>query len=142
MRLFNKLLLPVILILYGLTSTSWANNKSQEIKINHIGINVEIADTSSSRQTGLMFRTELAENNGMLFIFPDNSYHCFWMKNTLLPLSIAFIDKNNTIVDIEEMQARSLDSHCPSTKVNKALEMNSGWFNKNNVKIGDRLILD
>jgi uncharacterized membrane protein (UPF0127 family) len=100
-------------------------------------IRVEVAKTPDERALGLMNRKQLEKDEGMLFIFESEGYHSFWMKNTLLPLSIAFIDKDGRIVDIKDMKPLSLDSHSPSKQVLYALEMNKGWFKKNGVKIGD-----
>lgn len=126
-------------LLYGLNSVCWANADVQSLQIAQKTIQVEIADTESTRRLGLMHRTSLAKDHGMLFIFNDSNWHCFWMKNTLMPLSIAFIDEKNTIIDIQDMQARSLESICPPQKVNQALEMELGWFESNNINIGEKI---
>lgn len=129
-------------ILYCLCSASWAQLDIQQLQINDKKIIAEIADTENTRRLGLMNRTELAENHGMLFVFQNDNRHCFWMKNTLIPLSIAFINQHNKIVDIQEMQAQSLATHCPPENINQALEMNSGWFKDNNIHIGDAINWD
>jgi uncharacterized membrane protein (UPF0127 family) len=101
-------------------------------------IQAEVAATDAQRQQGLMFREKMAGNAGMVFVFDAPATQCMWMKNTLLPLSVAFIDAEGKIVNIEDMQARTLDSHC-STKavpVRSALEMNLGWFKQKNIKPG------
>jgi uncharacterized membrane protein (UPF0127 family) len=101
-------------------------------------IQAEVAATDAQRQQGLMFREKMAGNAGMVFVFDAPATQCMWMKNTLLPLSVAFIDAEGKIVNIEDMQARTLDSHC-STKavpVRYALEMNLGWFKQKNIKPG------
>lgn len=100
-------------------------------------IRVEVARTPEERALGLMNRKQLGKDEGMLFIFETEDYHGFWMKDTLLPLSIAFIDKDGRIVDIKDMKPLTLDSHSPSKPVLYALEMNKGWFAKNGAKIGD-----
>jgi uncharacterized membrane protein (UPF0127 family) len=101
-------------------------------------IQAEIAATDPQRQQGLMFREKMDRHAGMVFVFDAPATQCMWMKNTLLPLSVAFIDAEGKIVNIEDMQARTLDSHC-STKavpVRYALEMNLGWFKQKNIKPG------
>ena len=101
-------------------------------------IQAEVAATDPQRQQGLMFREKMASNAGMVFVFDAPATQCMWMKNTLLPLSVAFIDAKGKIVNIEDMQARTLESHC-STKavpVRYALEMNLGWFKQKNIKPG------
>ena len=99
----------------------------------------EVARTPQQQQTGMMMRTEMAAHEGMLFVFDDVSPRCFWMKNTLLPLSIAFIEDDGTIVNIAEMKPRSEASHCSEKPVRFALEMNQGWFSKRAIKAGFRL---
>jgi uncharacterized membrane protein (UPF0127 family) len=99
----------------------------------------ELAQTSQQQQTGMMMRTEMASHEGMLFVFDDLSPRCFWMKNTLLPLSIAFIEDDGTVVNIAEMKPRSEASHCSERPVRYALEMNQGWFSKRAIKPGFRL---
>lgn len=101
-------------------------------------IKAEVATSEAEHQQGLMFRDKMAPNAGMVFVFDQPASQCMWMKNTLLPLSVAFIDGEGKIVNIEDMQPQTLDNHC-STKgvaVRYALEMNLGWFKKNNIKAG------
>ena len=102
-------------------------------------IQAEVARTPEQRATGMMFRTEMAPNAGMLFVFEQDAPHCFWMQNTLLPLSIAFIGADGTVVDTAEMQPRSTENHCASKPVRYALEMNKGWFARHGIKPGSRL---
>jgi hypothetical protein len=102
-------------------------------------ITAEVARTEDQRQMGLMLRKTMAPHEGMLFVFDDAEVHCFWMKNTLLPLSIAFIADDGRIVDIIDMKPRSEDSNCPSRPVRYALEMNKGWFAQRAIKPGFRL---
>lgn len=101
-------------------------------------IQAEVAITDDQRELGLMYREKMPANAGMLFVFGAPATQCMWMKNTPLPLSVAFIDASGKIVNIEDMQAHTLDSHC-STKgvpVRYALEMNLGWFRQKNIKPG------
>ena len=102
-------------------------------------IRAAVAQTPEQRQTGLMFRREMAQHEGMLFVFEQASPQCFWMKNTLLPLSIAFLADDGTIVNIADMQPQVLDSHCSSKPVRYVLEMNQGWFAKRGIKPGARI---
>jgi uncharacterized membrane protein (UPF0127 family) len=99
----------------------------------------EVASTPRQREIGMMMRTRMAGHEGMLFVFDEPQPQCFWMRNTLLPLSIAFIDDNGTIVNTEEMQPRTDDSHCSAKPVRFVLEMNQGWFAKRALKAGARL---
>lgn len=102
-------------------------------------IRAEVAADYGSRMTGLMHRTSMPSNVGMLFIFDDDQRQCMWMKNTLIPLSVAFIDDRGAIVNIEDMQPQTEDSHCAAQPVRYALEMNRGWFAARGVKPGSRL---
>ena len=102
-------------------------------------IRAAVAKTPEQRQTGLMFRREMAQHEGMLFVFEQASPQCFWMKNTLLPLSIAFLADDGTVVNIADMQPQVLDSHCSSKPVRYVLEMNQGWFAKRGIKAGSKI---
>ena len=102
-------------------------------------IQVELARTPDERSTGLMFRPTMPTNDGMLFAFEEASQQCFWMKNTLLPLSVAFIADDGSIVNLDDMAPQTLDSHCSTQPVRYVLEMNKGWFAKRGVKAGTRL---
>ena len=102
-------------------------------------IQAEVAQTPDERSTGLMFRTAMGANEGMLFAFEQASTQCFWMKNTLLPLSIAFVADDGSVVNIDEMKPQTLDSHCSTRPVRFVLEMNQGWFAKRGVKAGAKL---
>ena len=99
-------------------------------------IQVEIASNNSSREVGLMYRTYLPADDGMLFIFENKAGHCFWMKNTKIPLSIAFIADDGKIVNIEDMKAMTENNHCPVAPIRYALEMNQGWFAKKGISAG------
>ncbi len=100
-------------------------------------IQVELAATPDALRTGLMDRPSMPADAGMLFALGPPDIHCFWMKNTLIPLSIAFIDRQGRIVDIQDMQPRSLDPHCPPAPITTALEMNQGWFDRAGIRTGD-----
>ena len=98
---------------------------------------VEVAKTPEETSHGLMGRKHLGKDEGMLFIFEKEDYHGFWMKNTLIPLSIAFIDKDGRIVWITDMKPLTLNSHVPPKPILYALEMNKGWFSSFGIKVGD-----
>jgi uncharacterized membrane protein (UPF0127 family) len=102
-------------------------------------IQAEVANTDASRAQGLMFRKSLAANRGMLFVFPEAGPQCMWMRNTYVPLSVAFIDERGVIVNIADMQPRSDDSHCATRPARYALEMNQGWFAAKGIKPGAKL---
>lgn len=102
-------------------------------------VTAEVADTPHARTVGMMYRESTPPNHGMLFVFEDKGVHCFWMRNTPLPLSIAFIDDDGTISHIADMAPKSDASHCPPRPVRYALEMEKGWFAKKGMKAGSRI---
>ena len=102
-------------------------------------IQAEVAQSPQERSTGLMFRKTMATNDGMLFVFDRPGQQCFWMKNTLLPLSIAFVSDDGSITNIEAMKPQTLDSHCSTNEVRFVLEMNEGWFAKRGIRPGMKL---
>jgi uncharacterized membrane protein (UPF0127 family) len=99
-------------------------------------IQAEVAQTPEQRSQGLMFRKDMGSNEGMLFVFDEPGVQCFWMKNTLLPLSAAFIDDSGTVVNIADMKPLSEQSHCSTKPVRFVLEMNQGWFAKRGIASG------
>lgn len=99
-------------------------------------IKAEVAATPAQQQQGLMFRDKLGEDEGMLFVYGAPAHVCMWMKNTLIPLSVAFIDERGKIVNIEDMKPQTRTSHCGKRPVYYALEMNQGWFRKRNIRSG------
>ena len=102
-------------------------------------IDAQLALTPDQRQIGLMHRTEMPQHEGMLFFFEEPAQQCFWMKNTLLPLTAAFVADDGTIVNLVDMKPQTTDSHCSTKPVRFVLEMNQGWFAKRAVKAGFRL---
>ena len=102
-------------------------------------VKAEVAQTNEQRAIGLMHRKDMGTNEGMLFVFEQPGVQCFWMKNTLLPLSIAFLQDDGTVVNIADMKPQTLDSHCSERPVRLALEMNQGWFAKRGIKAGFKL---
>jgi uncharacterized membrane protein (UPF0127 family) len=102
-------------------------------------IDAAIASTDADREQGLMYRTKLGANEGMLFVFNERAVHCFWMKNTLIPLSIAFIREDGTVTDIDEMQAETENNHCPRNNGVYALEMSKDWFTAKGIKPGAKI---
>ncbi len=102
-------------------------------------IQAEVAATPAAREQGLMYRKSMAPNAGMLFVFEQKAGHCFWMRNTELPLSIAFLADDGTIVNIEDMAPRTENNHCPKAAIRYALEMNRGWFAQKGIKAGAKI---
>jgi uncharacterized protein len=110
-----------------------------KLRVGMYVIDAAVAANDADREQGLMYRTELAPNEGMLFVFGENAVHCFWMKNTLIPLSIAFMRADGTITDIQEMQAETTNNHCPTNNGVFTLEMPKGWFDAHGIKPGMKI---
>lgn len=102
-------------------------------------LDVQLAQTPQERQIGLMFRREMPQHEGMLFVFEQPATQCFWMRNTLIPLTAAFLADDGTIVNLADMKPQSDDSHCSTKPVRFVLEMNQGWFAKRNIASGYKL---
>lgn len=102
-------------------------------------IDTQVAASAEQRSTGLMFRKDMPQSEGMLFIFEQAATQCFWMKNTLLPLTAAFVADDGTIVNLADMKPQTTDSHCSAQPVRYVLEMNQGWFGKKGIKAGFKL---
>lgn len=135
-----------VLALWALTSPAVSAQQGPQPRLDTVQLTVgmhvikaELAVTPTQQAVGMMMRTEMGANEGMLFVNSDSSRRCFWMRNTLLPLSIAFISEDGSIVNIAEMQPRSDDSHCSTHPVRYALEMNKGWFAKRGLQAGSKL---
>lgn len=102
-------------------------------------IRAELADNMGTRMEGLMYRKSMPQGSGMVFVFDESATHCMWMKNTLIPLSVAFIDESGAIINIADMQPQSEQSHCAARPARFALEMNKGWFAERGIKPGAKL---
>ena len=102
-------------------------------------IRAELADSMGTRMEGLMHRKSMPQGSGMVFVFDEAAAHCMWMKNTLIPLSVAFIDEAGAIINIADMQPHSEQSHCATRPARYALEMNKGWFAQRGIKSGAQL---
>ncbi len=141
----NRLLARLSLILLALATPAWSQDGPQldlpRVTLTagvHL-INAQVAATPEQRATGLMFRKEMPTSEGMLFVFEQPAGQCFWMKNTLLPLTAAFVADDGTIVNLADMKPQSLDSHCSVRPVRYVLEMHQGWFAKRGLKAGSKL---
>ncbi|WP_298014749.1 DUF192 domain-containing protein [uncultured Aquabacterium sp.] len=126
------------------TTTPRAQTAPQKLPTITLGagmhnIRAEVASTPEQHQIGLMFRKEMGPNDGMLFIFDRPGQQCFWMKNTLIPLAVAFIADDGTVVNLDEMAPQTLESHCSTRPVRHVLEMNAGWFARKGIKPGSKL---
>ncbi|MBL7544465.1 MAG: DUF192 domain-containing protein [Bdellovibrionaceae bacterium] len=140
----QNILIVVALLFFSKAGLS-KDFKKGTIKIKNITLNTEFAITDAEQQLGLMNRTELPDNFGMLFIFENNDYRAFWMKDTFVDLSIAYIGADKKINEILDMKAvtSSTDLNTPSypskEKAMYALEVRQGWFKKNKIKVGDKI---
>ncbi|MBH1957883.1 MAG: DUF192 domain-containing protein [Burkholderiales bacterium] len=125
----------------------WASaQQAPQLNLQHVKLNAgmyvidaQVALTPEQRQTGLMLRKDMPQHEGMLFVFEQASEQCFWMKNTLLPLTAAFVADDGTIVNMADMKPETTDSHCSAKPVRYVLEMNKGWFTKKGIKPGNKL---
>ena len=125
-------------------AAAWASVAHAELPIVQLNagmylIRAEVAADMGSRMQGLMHRKSLATNAGMLFIFDEAATQCMWMKNTFIPLSVAFLDEGGTILNIADMQPQTEQSHCATGPARFALEMNQGWFAQRGIKPGTKL---
>ena len=102
-------------------------------------LDTQLALTQEQQMTGLMFRKNMPQQEAMLFVFPAASKQCFWMKNTILPLTAAFVADDGTIVNLEDMKPQTTNSHCSEKPVRFVLEVNQGWFGKRGFKAGSKL---
>jgi len=113
--------------------------ETRQIKVASHALRVEVVVREPDRQKGLMFRDKLGQDRGMLFIFDEPAYHGMWMKNTLIPLSVAFIDAQGTILNILDMEPQTLDAHTSAGPSVYAIETNVGWFAARKIKAGDKV---
>lgn len=134
-------LIPRLFLLFFLLAGGSALGQMprMELTAGFYRIDAEIAADQGNRMQGLMHRRTMATNQGMLFVFPQAARHCMWMRNTFLPLSVAFLDEEGRILNVEDMQPQTEDSHCAAKSARFALEMNVGWFAAKGLKVGARI---
>lgn len=144
----GKMLRNLLIALAAVAAMTFGTARAQgqpplatvQLQIGLYLIKAEVASTYGTRMQGLMQREKMAPNEGMLFVFPDRDRQCMWMKNTLLPLSVAFMDDAGTILNVEDMKPQTEDSHCSAKPARYALEMNLGWFKSKNIKPGTKVV--
>ena len=136
----NKHLIGALAALF-VNAAAWAQGAMPllELTAGFHRIEAEVAATDRDRQLGLMNRREMPPQRGMLFVFDHENTHCMWMRNTLLPLSVAFIDAKGAIINIADMKPQTEDNHCAKIPARYALEMNAGWFAQRGIKPGMKL---
>ena len=122
-----------------LALTAQAEMPRMELSVGMYRIDAEVAADQKNRMQGLMHRRVMAPQQGMLFVFTEDNRHCMWMRNTFLPLSVAFLDDKGTILNIEDMEPQTENNHCAAKPARFALEMNKGWFAQKGIKPGTRL---
>ncbi len=137
MRKWHAVLSAGILLQPGVLS---AQMPQIELSAGLYRIEAEVASVDADRQLGLMYRRSMAQNHGMLFVYDQSARHCMWMRNTLLPLSVAFLDEQGRILNVEDMQPQTDDNHCAAKDARYALEMNRGWFASKGIKPGTRIV--
>ena len=135
------MLLRTVLLAFSFVTAvpGWTQQPQQpllELSAGMHRIEAEVAATPETRQIGMMLRTSMPPHRGMLFVFPELAKHCMWMRNTLVPLSVAFLDETGRIINIEDMQPKTEVNHCSAKPARYALEMNLGWFRSRGVGIG------
>ncbi|HET8869255.1 MAG TPA: DUF192 domain-containing protein [Aquabacterium sp.] len=145
--LVRSVLLSAVLTGLSQGTPAQTNGTPQQLPAIPLGISfykikAELAQTEREREIGLMFRKSLGANDGMIFVFERPGTQCFWMKNTLIPLSVAFIADDGTIVNTDEMKAETENAHCSAKPVRYVLEMNKGWFSKRAIKEGSKVTGD
>jgi len=144
-RLLHNATFHLFLIWLALAGSAFAQGQGQPklptvpLSIGKHMVIAEVAASTDTRERGLMFRYEMKDNEGMLFVFPAARQQSFWMKNTPLPLSIAFIDAKGTILNIRDMMPFTTDGHPSDGEALYALEVNRGWFAQRGIKAGDRV---
>jgi uncharacterized membrane protein (UPF0127 family) len=134
-----RVLASCLLFLASLPLAADVTFKTSQIKVAGHPLKVELAIEEPQRLQGLMYRKTLGKEDGMLFIFDEPAYHAMWMKNTLIPLSVAFIDAQGTILNILDMEPQTLDSHQSAGPAIYAIETNKGWFAGKKIKAGDKV---
>ncbi|MBP7079822.1 MAG: DUF192 domain-containing protein [Rhodocyclaceae bacterium] len=138
MRRYMHIQNSLVLMLLAVSHVAVAQYAMPQVELT-VGmhrIEAEVAATQEQRAVGLMRRTEMAPQHGMLFVFTQDAPHCMWMRNTLLPLSVAFLDRNGKIINIEDMQPQTENNHCAAGNARYALEMNLGWFKRRGFSVG------
>jgi uncharacterized membrane protein (UPF0127 family) len=132
--------LALVLAALGTVGQAVADMPRMELIAGFHRIEAEVAADQSNRMQGLMERRAMGPNQGMLFVFPQAARHCMWMRNTFLPLSVAFLDDEGRILNIEDMKPQTEDNHCAAGFARFALEMNIGWFAAKGLKTGARIV--
>jgi uncharacterized membrane protein (UPF0127 family) len=135
----QRFLASALLALAAFAACAEATFQAAQIKVGSHALKVEVAANEPARMQGLMYREALGKEEGMLFVFDELAYHSMWMKNTLIPLSVAFVADDGTILNILDMEPHTLDSHMAAGPARYAIETNQGWFAAKKIKAGDKV---
>ena len=134
-----RFLAAALFVLLALDARPDTAFRTTRVRVASHSLTVEVAASEPQRMQGLMFRKKLGRDDGMLFIFEEPAYHSMWMKNTLIPLSVAFLDADGRILNILDMEPETLDTHTAAGPAIYAIETNKGWFAGHGVKAGDKV---
>jgi uncharacterized membrane protein (UPF0127 family) len=129
----------LLFVVYWMSAAAHADMPTIDLGVGVHRIRAEVAHTQKTRMTGLMHRRTMAADAGMLFVFPQVQAYCMWMRNTLLPLSVAFIDEKGVIINIADMLPQNDTAHCAARPARYALETNTGWFAARKLTTGARI---
>lgn len=132
----SRVILTFLFGLFAAFANAQQSMPRMDLQIGMFRINAEVAADQGNRMQGLMHRKSMAQHEGMLFVFPEQATHCMWMRNTNIPLSVAFLDEAGRIINIEDMEPHTENNHCAATPARFALEMNKGWFASKKIKAG------
>jgi len=135
----RSMLCSGVLVVPLVASPAQAQMPRIELSAGMYRIDAEVAANDATRMQGLMNRRSLPAGQGMLFVFRQADRHCMWMRNTYVPLSVAFLDRDGHILNIEDMQPESETNHCAAKAASFALEMNLGWFADKGIRPGARI---
>jgi len=138
-RLFPLLALSAAFVMPAHAQEAQSDLQRVKLSAGMYQIDAQVAQTPRQREIGLMFRKEMPQTEGMVFVFEQPATQCFWMRNTLLPLTAAFIADDGRIVNLADMKPMTEDSHCSKEPVRYVLEMNQGWFARKNIKAGTKM---
>ena len=138
MRLL-RLTLAFVLACLAFQAPAQLKLRTTELRVAGPALKVEIAAKEADQMRGLMYRAKLGKDDGMVFVYEDLAYLSMWMKNTLIPLSVAFVADDGTILNILDMEPQTEDSHMSAGPARYAIETNKGWFAGNKIKAGDRV---
>ncbi len=132
----------LFLFLFTSSALTSADGQCSSISIEKENLCVELAISQKEKSKGLMYRKDLTDSDGMLFIWKNENKRCMWMKNTFIPLDLGFFREDMTLIEVKVLSPRSLKSVCSSEPAKYALELSKGWFSSHNIKNNSKLVLN